>query len=180
MKALIVSGNIISDEGVEPLAIALTINKSLVHLNIHNDNIGDDGIAYIAKSLVINNTLKLLCVGKEREIATRPFVKFTGFTDTGALSLVSSVATNTSLECLVIQWFSTDPDRTLKKMGECVKHSSLKTLNLVIDSGIHVGRVPVSVEELQMWYQRAAAGGKELILSLENTVPLKKNFPFRF
>ena len=90
---------------------------------------------------MINNTLKFLCIGKEREIATRPFVKFTGFTDTGALSLASSVAANTSMECLVIQWFSTDPDGT---MGECVKHSSLKTLNLVIDSGIHLGKVPVS------------------------------------
>ena len=153
MKTLIVSENGISDEGAKSLAKALMVNKSLKSLNIYNDNIGDDGIAHITKSLVINNTLKLLCVGKEREIATRPFVKFTGFTDTAALSLVRDVATKTSIECLVIEWFSTDPDRILKKMGEYVKHSSLKTLNLVVDSEIHIGRVSVSVKELQMWYR---------------------------
>ena len=54
-------------------------------------------------------------------------------------------------------------------MGEYIKHSCLKTLNLTIDSGMHLGKTRLSFEELYLFSQRTAVGGKELILSLEDS-----------
>ena len=167
----------ISDLVAESLARALEVNITLEELNIIDNNISDNGIGHIAKSLQKNKTLKLLNVGT---MHTQDNIA--GFTDTGVLSLARGVATNTSIECFSIQWSSTDPERTLKMMASTIKNSSLKTLALYI--GIHIlqpGEAPsvganaqnvhmaVSPEKAREWYHGVEVGGKELILSLEDS-----------
>ena len=112
-----------SDLLAESLARALEVNTSLEELAIIDDTIGDNGIAHIAKCLQKNNTLKSLHVGMEEYKKSMPV---TGFTDTGVLSLARGVGTNTLIECLSIQWYSTDPESMLKMMAEGVKNSNLK------------------------------------------------------
>ena len=167
----------ISDLVAESLARALEANGSLKKLNIIDDNISDNGLVHIVKSLQKNNTLKVLLVGTKRYKDTKPVA---GFTDTGMLSLARGIATNTSIEHLSIRWFSTDPENTLKMMAESVKNSSLKTLALYIGMcilqldeapavGVQVQKVAVSPEKVIKWYHGIEVGGKELILSLEDS-----------
>ena len=153
------------------LARALAVNSTLEKLYITNDNICDSGIAHIAKSLQKNNTLKVLHIGT---MQYKTFVQATGFTDTGVLSLARGVATNTSIEYLSIQWSSTHPDSTLKKMAESMKNnSSLKTLALtmwILPPGASTS-VPVQEQTLSekasKWFQCLEVGVRELILSFE-------------
>ena len=162
----------ISDLVTESLARALKVNSTLEDLNIIDNNISDNGIVHITKSLQKNNTLKFLHVG-----TTCMQDNTGGLTDTGVLSLARGVATNTSIEYLCIAWSSTDPGSTLKMMASSIKNSSLKTLALYID--IHIGEAPavgahsqevaVSPEKASEWYYGVEVGGKELILSLEDS-----------
>ena len=157
----------ISDLVAESLARALAVNSSLKVLYIIDNNICDNGIDHIAKSLRKNNTLKFLCVGRMEQYSMGPVPA--GFTDTGVLSLTRGVATNTSIECLCIQWHSTDPVSTLKKMAEYVKKSSPKTLSLyiwILDEALGAS---VSREKVSEWYHDIEVGGKELIMSLEDS-----------
>ena len=52
----------ISNLGMETLARALAVNRTLEHLDISSNNIGDTSVAHIAKALLTNTTLKTLCV----------------------------------------------------------------------------------------------------------------------
>ena len=159
----------LSDLVAESLARTLEVNSSLKVLCIIENNIGDDGIAHIAKSLQKNNTLQLLFVG----ISGNRLMPVNSLTDTGVLSLARGVATNTSMERLSIQWFSTDPDSTLKMMAVSIKNSSLKALSLSIHMQVPSGEVLTSrrekEEKVKVWGRRVELGGNELILSLEDS-----------
>ena len=157
---------------LQTLARALKVNSSLEELKIINDKISDNGIVYVAESLQRNTTLKVLHVGTR---LSKEFLRITGFTDTGVLSLARGVAANTSIEHLSIQWYSTDPDSTLKRMGEIVKKSNLRTLVLYIGmcipapaASVHTQKWPKN-EVKEMWYHSADVGGKELIMSQEDS-----------
>ena len=167
----------LSDLVAESLARAMEVNSSLEELNIIDNNICDNGIVDLAESLQKNTTLKVLHVGMLR-YSTGPV---TSFTDTGMLSLARNVATNKSLKRLSIRWFSTDPESALKMMAKTVKSSSLKILVLSIGMCISPsGEAPVGtsvpVQEWQLssekkseWHQCVNVGGKELILSVEES-----------
>ena len=157
---------------LQTLARALEVNSSLEELKIINDKISDNGIVHVAETLQKNTTLKVLHVGMR---LSKEFLRITGFTDTGVLSLARGVAANTSIEHLNIQWYSTDPDSTLKRMGEIVKKSNLKTLVLYIGmcipapaASVHTQKRPKN-EVKEMWYHSADIGGKELIMSQEDS-----------
>ena len=162
----------LSDLVAESLARALEVNSSLKTLDIVENNISDNGIAHIAKSLQKNNTLRLLLVGRNGSNILVP-VLVNALTDTGVLSLARGVATNTSMVWLNIQWFSADPENTLKMMAEIIKNSSLKALTLSIRMRVRPGEVLTSrrakEEEVKVWYHGVELGGNELILSLEDS-----------
>ena len=160
MKLLSVDFCDISDKGAESLARALTVNSSLEKLNIRFNPFGDDGIAHIANALQLNNILKSLMFHHE---------DIDNVTDRAALSLAAALTTNTSMEYMVISWSSTHPDTTLKKMAECIKKSTLRDLELRIVTPQPLGEPQVSLEEAREWYQTLEVGGKEFILSLEDS-----------
>ena len=58
LRTLKIAGCSTSDEGVESLARALAVNKSLQELDISYNKIGDNGIAHIATALQKNTTLE--------------------------------------------------------------------------------------------------------------------------
>ena len=145
----------VSDDGAKSLARALTVNRSLQTLYVNYNNISDNGIAHIATALWTNNTLKSLSIGQE------------AIKDEGALSLAAALTANSSMEHLRLYWSSTHPDSTLKKIGECVKKSTLRTLELVII--MPSGEAPVTEERAKEWLQCVEVGGKKLIHSLEDS-----------
>ena len=175
LKKLYFSDCGLSDLGAESLARALAVNSSLEVLDITNESISDNGFVHIAKSFHKNNTLKVLYVGMPQTI--KELIPETSFTDAGVLSLARGVATNTSMEYLSIEWFSADPESTLKIMASSVKKSSLKTLSLRISCTL--GGVPavkdVPAQEVggifkaRKWYRGVKVGGEELIMSLEDS-----------
>ena len=117
MRTLNISHSSISDEGAESLARALAVNRSLQELFIVSHNIGDSVVQNIATILQANNTLKLLRVGG---IMT---------TDKGVLSLAAALTSKCSGE-LGLFWLSFHPENTLKRIGECVRKSTLGKLYL--------------------------------------------------
>ena len=165
LKILNFSSCGITDLVAESLARALEVNSTLEELNIIDDYISDNGMAHIVKSLQRNNTLKSLHAGIARYS--------TVFTDTAVLSLARCVATNTSIEHLSIPWSSNDPESTLKMMAKSVKNSNLKTL--APSMWVLPPRMCVPVQEgtidekARKWFHGLEVGGKELILSLEDS-----------
>ena len=82
----------ISDEGVESLARALAVNRSLQELNISKRTvIGDNGIAHIATALQTNTTLRSLNISR---CFTNPYCDIS---DVGWESLARALAVNRSL-----------------------------------------------------------------------------------
>ena len=144
-----------SAEGAESLARALTVNRSLQELDISENKISDNGMAHIVTALQTNNTLKQLNIGGETT------------TDEEALSLAAAFTANSSIEDLRLYWLSTHPDSTLKKIGECVRKSTLRELDLVMD--IPSGEAPVAEERANEWLQCVEVGGKEFVQSLEDS-----------
>ena len=172
LKSLHFSHCAISDLVAESLARALEVNSTLEELGISDESISDNGFVHIAKSFHKNNTLKELYVGMPQDI--KELMPDTSFTDTGVLSLARGVATNTSIERLSIQWFSADPESTLKMMANSIKKSSLKTLSLRILCTLdgvpaHDYEVGVSLAKASEWYHGVEVGGKVLIMSLEDS-----------
>ena len=142
-----------SDEGAESLARALAVNKSLKQLFMNYNDISDNGIAHIATALQTNNTLKALMIRQETT------------TDEGALSLAAALTANSSMEDLELYWSSTHPDSTLKKIGECVRKSTLRKLNLIMK--MPSDKAPVAEERAKEWLQCVEVGGKELVQSTD-------------
>ena len=155
MRKLNVGACDISDVGAETLARALAVNKSLHTLYTHCNEIGNNGIAHIATALETNNILKELIVGDET------------VTDEGAVLLSSALTTNRSMECLTLCWLCTNPDDTLKEIGECVRRSKLRELELSIHMPQSSGEAPVQ------WLQCVEVGGKKIIQSQEDSRPLQ-------
>ena len=153
MRTLNVNGCNISDVGVKSLAKALTVNRSLHELNMNSNYIGDNGMIQIATALQTNNTLKDLSIRYNYEI-----------TDKGVLSLSSAIR-NRSMEHLALEWSSTQPENTLKEIGESARRSKLKTLKLMQISPSYAG----TVEKAKEWLQCVEVGGKNLIQSQEDS-----------
>ena len=91
--------------GVQSLARALAVNRSLQELNISKNEIGDNGIAHIATALQINNTLKTLKMS------------VTNFNQIDINSIECSGYYKHSLE---LKLSSTCSDNTTEKIGECI------------------------------------------------------------
>ena len=159
MKVLNVSKCGISCKGAESLARALSVNSSLEKLKITFNILSDNGKAHIATARQANSTLKSLSLDDDSCIET----------DKAALSLGAALTTNTSMKVMRLGWTSTHPDTTLKKMAECIKKSTLKQLTLTIDIPHAFGEPRVSLEEAREWLHRLEVGGKEFILSLEDS-----------
>ena len=161
MKVLDVAYCEISDKGAESIARALTASISLERLDISHNHLGDNGIVHIAISLQASSFLKSLTLEDDNNTST--------VTDKAALSLAAALTTNTSMEDMTLEWPSTHPDTTLKKMAKCIKKSTLRDLELTIVIPQPLGAPQVSLEKEREWYQRVEEGGKELILSLEDS-----------
>ena len=159
MRTLDVSLCDISDVGAESLARALAVNRSLQKLDLR----GNNGITHIATALQTNNTLRILKVGDMT------------VTDEGAVLLSSALTVNRSMEYLSLFCSITHPDSTLKKIGECVSKSTLRTLQLNI-SMPRPGETPTT-ERAKEWLHCVEIGGTELIHSLEDNHELQT---FRF
>ena len=150
----------ISDKGAESLARALAANSSLEKLNISFNRIGDNGIVHIAIALQANNTLKSLTSHDCIDIVT----------DKAALSLASALTTNTSMKVMKLGWTSTHPDTTLKNMAERIKKSTLSVLELeILKPKPSAGQPQESEEKIRQWLEYVEVGGKEFILSLEDS-----------
>ena len=157
MKVLDVSNCGISSKGAESLATALAASSSLKKLDIRFNKIGDDGITYIVTALQTKNSLNSL-----------KFYDDTA-TDHGALSLIAALTTNTSIKHMTLGWSSTDPENTLKKMAKCVRNFTLTDLELVLCMPQPSRKPWVNLVSVDTWYQLALEGGKEFILSLEDS-----------
>ena len=120
----------------------------VTEMDIRDNKISDYGIAHIATALQTNNTLK---IGGETT------------TDEGALLLAAALTAKSSMKHFELTWSSTHPDSTLKKIGECVKKSTLIILELVMNIP------PVAKQRAKEWLQCVEVGGKELIQSLEDS-----------
>ena len=111
--------------------------------------ITDSSIACIAKVLNSSATITMLGVGDET------------VTDEGLTPLLEALPGNESLCYLKLQWLSVFPDQFLKKVGEYVRKSEVKLLQLTVYSP--------SSEQLQSdqavsnWMHKVEVGGKELI-----------------
>ena len=155
MRTLIVNGCNISDVGAKSLAKALTVNRSLHKLNMDSNYIGDNGMIQIATALQTNNTLKVLSI----------FYNNMWITDKGVLSLSSAIR-NRSMEHLALDWSSTQPENTLKEIGESTRRSKLRELMLIqLIPPSYAG----TVEKAKEWLQCVEVGGKNLIQSQEDS-----------
>ena len=111
--------------------------------------ITDSNIACIAKVLNLSATITMLGVGDET------------VTDEGLTPLLEALPGNESLCYLKLQLLSVFPDQFLKKVGEYVRKSEVKLLQLTVYSP--------SSEQLQSdqavsnWMHEVEVGGKELI-----------------
>ena len=81
----------------------------MTELDISGNKIGDNGIARIATALQTNIILKAITIGEDTT------------TDEEASSLAAALTAISSMEHLKLIWSSTHPDRTLKKIGDCVR-----------------------------------------------------------
>ena len=90
-------------------------------------------------------------------------------TDKAALSLAAAPTTNTSMMVMKLSWTSTNPDITLKKAAEFIKKSTLRELELDVVTPQPLGKPQVSLEGAREWYWCVEVGGKEFILSLEDS-----------
>ena len=126
-------------------------------LNLNGNKIQDNGIACIATALRTNNTIKRFQVGD------------TSVTDRGMVTLSTALAANSSVEYLRLTWLSTHPDSTLKVIGECVRKSKLRSLELNILMLLPSSRELATVERAKEWLQCLKVGGQEIIQSQEDS-----------
>lgn len=117
LTSLCLSGNKISDKGIENLSDALKINGSLVHLELVNNSLTDEGAAAIAEALKKNIKLKKLSIAYNNEIS-----------QVGELAIIKSLLTdNLTLTSLATgnqlrstDWIITHIQRRNELLG-CIK-----------------------------------------------------------
>ena len=160
IKLIVMRDCAMLDKGAESLARALAVNRSLEYFDLTGTNISDTGAARIATALRVNNSLVWLEVGGDTT------------TDAAVLSLVDALKKNTSLEVINLRWSTTHPDYTLKSMGDIFKVSNLRMIFLDMRM-LHNAPAVNTEEEVVVWLQLIKAGGKELILSLEDNGHLR-------
>ena len=124
--------------------------ESVETLRVDLNEYTDTGIAYIARALISNSTIKKLCVGSDSAV-----------TDMGLVPLLEVLPRLHSLNELYLIWTLSHPDKSLKKIGECVGRSTLKKLLLSPFQSFQ------SEEAVKEWVQSAVVGGNSLIRSLE-------------
>ena len=124
--------------------------ESVETLHVERNKYTDTGIGYIARALISNSTIKTLSVGSD------------SVTDMGLVPLLEVLPRLHSLERLVLLWSLSQPDESLKKIGECVGRCTLKQLKL--DS---YSPSLQSEEAVKEWVQSVVVGGNSLIRSLE-------------
>ena len=129
-----------------------SVLESVETLTVKFNKYTDTGIAYIARALISNNTLKTLRVGHD------------SITDMGLVPLLEALPRLHSLEELVLVWSLSHPDETLNKIGECVRRSTLKQLELWSYSPSLQSK-----EAVKEWVQSVVVGGNGLIRSLEHS-----------
>ena len=112
----------------------------------------DTGIAYITRALISNNTLETLNVGND------------SVTDMGLVILLEALPRLHSLKVLELYLTLSHPDKTLKKIGECVGRSTMEQLLLY-------PFIPSlqSEEAVKEWFQSIVVGGNSLIRSLKSS-----------
>ena len=74
-----------------------------------------------------------------------------------------------TLQWSIWSWTSTNPGTILKKMAECIKRSNLRELKRKILTPQSLDEPRASLEEKIEWLQHVEVGGKEFILSLEDS-----------
>ena len=124
--------------------------KEVTALDMTGNEISDSCIASALQSSITVRTL---------------YVGGVTVTDEGALSLAATLADNSSIEYLRLFWSSVNPDNTMKKIGEYVGKSRLRTLELAMS-------MP-STEDPKLihhdWSVRVRLGIKDLVRSLRNS-----------
>ena len=134
---------------IGPLPSLPNILECATCVDMTSNYVTDSSIACIAKVLNSSATIKMLGVGDET------------VTDEGLTPLLEALPRNESLFHLKLEWLSVFPDKFLKKVGEYVRKSEVKLLQLTVYSP--------SSEQLQSeqavsnWIHMVEVGGKELI-----------------
>ena len=124
--------------------------ESVETLHVEGNKYTDTGIAYIARALISSSTLKSLWVGND------------SITDMGLVPLLEALPRQRSLKTLELYCTLSNPDESLKKIGECVGRSTMKQLSLCLYSPSLQ-----SEEAVTEWVQSIVVGGNSLIHSLK-------------
>ena len=124
--------------------------ESVETLQVEGNEYTDIGIAYIARALISNSTIKKLYVGND------------SVTDMGLVPLLEALSRQHSLEELILYSSLSHPDKSLKRIGECVGRSILERLELFTFSPLFQSK-----EAVKEWVQSVVVGGNSLIRSLE-------------
>ena len=129
-----------------------SVLESVETLIVEFNKYTDTGIAYIARALISNNTLKTVMVGND------------SITDMGLVPLLEALPRLHSLAELGCFLILSHPEKTLKKIGECVGRRTLRKLDLYSYSPLFE-----SEEAVKEWVQSVVVGGNSLIHSLEHS-----------
>ena len=119
LRTLNVSVCSISDEGVESLARALAVNRSLQELDISRNQIGDNGIAHIATALQTNTTTM-----------TTLNISNCSISDVGAESLARALAVNRSIQELDIRSNEIGDNGIAHIATALQKNTTMRTLDI--------------------------------------------------
>ena len=158
MRTLSVYNCHISNVGAESLARALAVNTSLQKLDMGGNNIGYNGICELATALQTISTLKCLT-----------FHRCSNWMTDQEVLLLSSAIRHCSMERLRLEWSCTDPDNTLKEIGESIRRSKLRELRLSIFLEPQ-SQVKPDMSNAKKWLECVEIGGKDLIQSQENSL----------
>ena len=158
MRTLNMYGCHISNVGAESLARALAVNTSLQKLNMSAlTYIENNAICELATALQTNTTLKDL-----------NFFRCSNWMTDQEVLLLSSAIRNCSMERLTLDWSCTDPGNTLKEIGENVRRSKLRILELGCVPP--QSQVKPDMKKAREWAECLEIGGKDLIQSQENSL----------
>ena len=124
--------------------------ESVKTLLVEGNKYTDTGIAYFARALISNSTLRTLRVSND------------SVTDMGLAPLLEALPRQDSLENLELHWSLSYPDKSMKKIGECVESSTLKQLVLFPYSPSFQSK-----EAVKEWVQSVMIGGNSLVCSLK-------------
>ena len=146
-----ISGCIIDGEGLRMVlgehADTSGILESVEILRVAYTAIGID---YIVRALTFNSTIKTLVAGNDSA--------------TDMVPLLEALPRQNILEKLSLYCTLQNPDKSLKKIGECVGRSTLIRLELI---AFPFSLLLLSEEAVKEWVQSVVVGGNSLIRSLE-------------